>query len=149
VVTVGYALAALVLGPFSDRLGVGRVIVWASAVYGTGLLLSGLVSQWHSWYYVPLFVVSVAGGAVMTLAWALLFKLMPGHDEGAVSGLAVTTRGIGLLIGPPLVGAAIDLFRPVLDQTHGYAIVWPVVGLPILAVLPIVARLARAERDQS
>jgi DHA1 family multidrug resistance protein-like MFS transporter len=149
VVTVGYALAAVGLGPFADRLGVGRVILWASVVYGGGLLLAGLASQWHSWYYVPIFVVSVAGGTVMTLAWALLFKLMPGHDQGAAAGLAVTTRGVGLLVGPPVVGLAIDLFRPVLEQTQGYAIVWPAVSLPILVVVPIVARLARAERGLS
>ena len=35
----------------------------------------------------------------MTLAWGLLFKLMPPRDRGAVSGLAIMTKGVGLLIG--------------------------------------------------
>jgi len=149
VVTVGYALAAVVLGPFADRLGVGRVILVASVVYGVGLLLSGLASHWHSWYYLPVLIVSIAGGAVMTLAWALLFKVMPRNDQGAISGLAVMTRGIGLLLGPPLVGVAIDAFRPVLSQTEGYAIVWPAVALPVLAVIPLVVSLSRVERGMS
>ena len=149
VVTAGYALSAAVLGPFADRLGVGRVIFWASLVYGTGLTLAGLAEHWHAWYYVPILLVAIAGGTVMTLAWALLYKLMPGHDQGTVSALAVMTRGVGLLLGPPLVGLAIDLFGPVLEQTEGYAILWPAVGLPVLAVLPIVAGLARVERARS
>jgi hypothetical protein len=74
---------------------------------------------------------------------------MPGHDQGTVSAHAVMTRGVGLLLGPPLVGLAIDLFGPVLEQTEGYAILWPAVGLPVLAVLPIVAGLARVERARS
>ncbi len=36
----------------------------------------------------------------MTLAWGLLFKVMPPDDRGAVSGLAIMTKGVGLLGGP-------------------------------------------------
>jgi MFS family permease len=81
----------------------------------------------------------------MTLAWGLLFKLMPPHHRGAVSGLATTTKGLGLLLGAPLAGVAIDLARPYLSATDGYAIVWPVCAVPILAVIPIVYRLSLAE----
>ena len=44
----------------------------------------------------------------MTLAWGLLFKLMPPHERGAIAGLATTTKGLGLIIGPLVAGAAID-----------------------------------------
>ena len=40
----------------------------------------------------------------MTLAWGLLFKLMPRQHRGTISGLATTTKGIGLLIGPLIAG---------------------------------------------
>ena len=81
----------------------------------------------------------------MTLAWGLLFKLMPPEHRGAVSGLATTTKGLGLLLGAPVAGAAIDLARPILSSTDGYQILWPVCGLPILAAIPLVARMMRAE----
>jgi MFS family permease len=71
---------------------------------------------------------------------------MPPRDRGAVSGLALMTKGVGLLIGPPLVGLSVDLFRPYLESTQGYAVVWPAVAIPILAVLPLVTLLAEAER---
>jgi hypothetical protein len=70
---------------------------------------------------------------------------MPPQHRGAVSGLATTTKGLGLLLGAPIAGAAIDLARPFLDSTDGYAILWPVCGLPILAAIPLVYRMMRIE----
>ena len=146
VVTGGYVLAAAILGPFVDRLGLGRVLVLASVVYGAGLVGATFATQWHDWYYGVIAVVGLAGGTVMTLAWGLLYKLMPAHDEGATSALAIMTRGVGLLTGPPLVGVAIDAFRPVLESTDGYAVMWAVVGIPVLAGVPLLRTLARAEQ---
>ena len=81
----------------------------------------------------------------MTLAWGLLFKLMPAGDRGAVAGLATTTKGIGLVIGPLLAGACIDLLRGPLGETGGYQALWPILGIPILLVVPLVWSLMRAE----
>ncbi|MEZ5102802.1 MAG: MFS transporter [Thermoleophilia bacterium] len=149
VVTVGYAIAAVALGPFADRIGVGRVILVASTIYGLGLFGAGFATRWHDWYYAVVLVVAVAAGAVMTLAWALLFKVMPERDQGAATGLALATRGIGLLVGPPLVGLSIDWLEPLFEQTDGYGVVWPAVSLPVLAAVPLVARLARVERERT
>jgi MFS family permease len=147
VVAGGYVVAALVAGPLGDRFGLARVIFSASFLYGGGLLVAGAARQWHDWYYGAIFPVVVAGGIVMTLAWGLLFKLMPREHRGAISGLATTTKGLGLLLGAPLAGAAIDLARPFLSSTEGYAVLWPICGIPILAVIPLVARLSRAEPE--
>ena len=89
--------------------------------------------------------VAIAGGTVMTLAWGLLFKLMPAGERGAISGLATTTKGIGLVIGPLVAGAVIDILGPYLEDTDGYQALWPVLGIPILLAIPLVARLAPAE----
>jgi MFS family permease len=141
----GYVVAALVAGPVGDRLGLARVMLICALVYGTGLLGGGLASTWHAWYLPIVFLVAIAGGAVMTLAWGLLFKLMPASDRGAVSGLATWTKGVGLLIGPLAAGAAIDILAPYLDETEGYQVLWPILGLPILAVCPILASLIGPE----
>jgi MFS family permease len=145
-VAAGYIVAAAVSGPIGDRFGLARVIFVASVIYGTGLAGAGLAREWESWYLAVIFPVAIAGGSVMTLAWGLLFTLMPAEDRGAVSGLATTTKGIGLVIGPLLAGAVIDLLRPHLEHTDGYQALWPVLGVPILLVLPCVAVLIRAER---
>ncbi len=146
VVAGGYVVAAALSGLFADRFGLGNVILGASWVYGLGLLTAGFAQSWHSWYYPLIAPVAVAGGVVMTLSWGLLFKLMPEHDRGAVTGLATTTKGIGLVAGPLAAGVAIDAFGPVLESTGGYAALWPTVAIPVLAVIPIVTLLADAER---
>ena len=81
----------------------------------------------------------------MTQAWGLLFKLMPPRHRGAISGLATTTKGVGLIVGPLLAGGAIDLASPYLSSTDGYQVLWPACALPILAVIPLVGRLMRRE----
>jgi MFS family permease len=121
------------------------VIFYASFVYGGGLLVAGLAREWHDWYFGLIVVASVAGGTVMTLAWGLLFKLTPPQHRGAISGLATTTKGIGLLVGAPVAGIAIDLARPYLKATQGYQILWPLCALPILGAIPLVATLLRVE----
>jgi MFS family permease len=149
VVSGGYLVAALVAGRLGDRVGLAPVIVVASLVYGGGYMAGGLATQWHEWYLPVIFPVAIAGGIVMTLAWGLLFKLMPVQHRGAISGLATTTKGLGLLIGPLVAGAAIDILNPHLESTQGYQVLWPICGLPVLAVVPLVVRLIPVERRVS
>jgi MFS family permease len=147
-VAAGYMVAAVVAGRLGDRFGLARVIFFASFVYGSGYVVAGLAQEWHSWYFGAIVPVAMAGGTVMTLAWGLLFKLMPAEHRGAVSGLATTTKGFGLLLGAPLAGLAIDVSRPYFQSTDGYQILWPVCGLPILAAIPLVYRLIASEPER-
>ena len=144
-VTVGYMAAASVAGRFGDQFGLARVMWLCSIVYGLGLLGGGLAQTWHYWYLGLVLVVSVAAGAVMTLAWGLLFKLMPAQDRGAIAGLATTTKGLGLLVGVPLTGLAVDLLKPYLSATQGFQALWPILSLPVIAVIPLVVSLERVE----
>jgi MFS family permease len=144
-VATGYVVAALFAGRLGDRFGIARVIFFASFLYGGGFIVAGTATAWHDWYFGLIVPVAVAGGTVMTLAWGLLFKLMPVEHRGAVSGIATTTKGLGLLIGTPIAGVAIDLARPWLGATDGYQIVWPVCGTLILAATPLVYRMMRVE----
>ena len=142
----GYILAALWAGRIGDRFGLAKVIFFCSFLYGGGLVLGGLARHWHDWYLALMFPVAIAGGAVMTLAWGLLFKLMPPQHRGAIAGLATTTKGLGLIVGPIAAGAAIDLLSPYLRSTDGYQVLWPILGIPILAVIPLVAHMMRNEQ---
>ena len=103
-------------------------------------------TAWEGAFVVLVFLVSVAGGAVLTLAWGLLFQLMPDDERGTVAGLATTTKGLCLVIRPLAAGAAIDILGPTLESTEGYQVLWPVLSIPILLAIPLVARLARDER---
>lgn len=146
-VATGYVIAAVFSGRLGDRFGLARVIFFASFVYGTGFLLGGLAQTWHDWYFAAIVPVAVAGGTVMTLAWGLMYKLVPAQHRGAASGLATTTKGIGLCVGAPVAGLAIDLARPYLGATGGYQILWPICGLPILAAIPLLVPLIKIEDE--
>jgi MFS family permease len=146
-VAFGYVVAAASAARVSDRLGLARVIYVCSFVYGGGLLAGGFAQEWHDWYLGFMFPVTVAAGAVMTLAWGLLFKLTPPEHRGTVSGLATTTKGFGLIIGPIAAGAAMDIFGPYFDATNGYQLLWPILAIPILGVIPLVRRMDRVERS--
>ena len=145
----GYTFAAILAGPVGDRLGIARVVFWASIVYGAGLLIGGFAQTWHDYYYAIVFPVAVAGGMVMTLSWALLFKLMPAEQRGAVSGIATTTKGWALIAGPLLAGLLIDVLEPHLEATQGYQILWPFCAFLVLASIPIVGRVWRMEAETS
>jgi len=144
-VAVGYVIAAVFAGRLGDRFGLARVIFFASFVYGAGFLVAGLAQDWQDWYFGPIVAVSIAGGTVMTLAWGLMYKIVPVEHRGAASGLATTTKGIGLLIGAPVAGLAIDLAKPYLTETSGYQVLWPICGIPILAAIPLLVRLMEVE----
>lgn len=146
-VAAGYVVAAVFAGRLGDRFGLARVIFFASFVYGAGFLVAGLAQHWRSWYLGLIGLVSIAGGTVMTLAWGLLYKIVPVEYRGAASGLATTTKGIGLLVGAPLAGLAIDLARPYLDATSGYQVLWPFCGILILAATPLLVRLMEVEPE--
>jgi MFS family permease len=143
-VAVGYLIAAVVAGKLGERFGTARTILVAGAVYGVGLCGGGLPHAWHWVYLAVIAVVAIAAGIVMTLAWALLFELAGDADHASIAGLATTTKGLGLVLGPVLAGLAIDQSRGWLAATHGYQALWPTVGVPILLSLPVVAKLARA-----
>jgi MFS family permease len=145
-VASGYVIAAAWAGRVGDRLGLARVIYYCSFVYGAGLLAGGLAQHWHDWYLAAMFPVTIAAGAVMTLAWGLLFKVTPGEHRGTVAGLATTTKGLGLIIGPIAAGAAMDIFGRYLETTNGYQLLWPILGVPILAVIPLVRHMAQIEQ---
>jgi MFS family permease len=144
-VATGYVIAAIFAGRLGDRFGLARVIFVASFIYGSGFLVGGLAQQWHDWYFGLIVPVAVAGGTVMTLAWGLLYKIVPEEHRGAVSGLATTTKGIGILVGAPIAGLAIDLARPYFQATDGYQVLWPICGLPILLAIPLLVRLMEVE----
>jgi hypothetical protein len=58
--------------------------------------------------------------------------LAPAGSEGAAAGLLDFSRGVGVVLGPVVVGTAVGVFAPVFDSTAGYAVMWPVIGIPVL-----------------
>jgi ABC-type Fe3+/spermidine/putrescine transport system ATPase subunit len=59
---------------------------------------------------------------------------------------AAVTRGLGVVLGPIIVGVAVQAFHGTFPSTNGYAAMWPVIGIPVLATVLLLRTLEpRAE----
>jgi len=134
VVAVAYVAGAPLAARLAERYGIVSVLRVSSAVYGTGLLF-GVFATSLTPLLIGLPFVALAGAVTMTLPQALAFTVAPTGSEGAAAGLLDFSRGLGVVLGPIVVGAAIAAFASDLPSTHGYAAMWPVIGIPVLATL--------------
>jgi MFS family permease len=89
--------------------------------------------------------VALAGAIVLTLPHALAFTLAPDGSEGAAAGLQDFSRGVGVVLGPVVVGAVIGLSRSLFSSTHGYASMWLVIGVPVLLAAFLLKPLESAD----
>jgi MFS family permease len=131
VVAVAYVAGGPLAGWLADRYGLLRVLRLTSFVYGAGLLV-GVLPHSLPPLLIGLPVVALAGAVVLTLPQALAFTLAPAGSEGAAAGLQDFSRGVGVVLGPIVVGAAIGASKPVFGSTHGYASMWLVIGAAVL-----------------
>ena len=144
VVAVTYVIGAPIAGRLAERYGVVRVLRISSLVYGAGLIC-GVFASSLTPLLIGLPLVALAGSIVMTLPQTLAFLIVPAGSEGAAAGIQDFSRGIGVVLGPIAVGAAVQVFRAPLLSTHGYAAMWPVVGIPVLLSLIALGAIERRE----
>ena len=141
VVAVAYVAGAPIAGRLADRFGVAQVMLVAAAVYGCGLCIGTLPTSLGPMVFMLPFV-ALAGAILLTLPPALAFTLAPSGGEGAAAGLLDFSRGIGVVVGPVLVGALVTSTADGwFSATHGYAVMWPVIGVAVLLTLPILRTL--------
>jgi MFS family permease len=131
VVAVAYIVGAPLAGWLADRYGLVRVLRLTSVIYGAGLCV-GVVPDSLPPLLIGLPFVALAGAIVLTLPQALAFTLAPVGSEGAAAGLQDFSRGLGVVLGPIAVGAVVGASQTVFSSTHGYASMWPVIGVPVL-----------------
>jgi Na+/melibiose symporter-like transporter len=139
--------AAAAAGPLADRLDRNRVMRVSLWIYGIGLLVPLLTQSWPAIVAVPF--VAIGGGVIMALPYALLMPLMPEGAHGALTGYYSLSRGIGTLLGPIIGGVAVQLGQGLLSGTHGYAAVFAVCSLAILASIPLMRGLRGASEDRA
>jgi MFS family permease len=143
VVAVAYIAGAPLAGWLADRYGLLRTLRLTSWVYGSGLLIGALPRTLPP-LLVGLPVIALAGAVVLTLPQALAFTLAPTGSEGVAAGLQDFSRGVGVVLGPIAVGAAVGISQPVFESTHGYAAMWLIIGLPVLLAAVLLRPLEAA-----
>jgi MFS family permease len=132
VVAIGAVIGALVSGKLADRYGTGAVLCVALSVFGMGIAL-GTWSRSTILLGAAFPILALSAGAAVALPYALLMQLMESRHHGTMAGLYDVSSGVGTLLGPTITGVAIDLWRPHFASTHGYAAMWPVLSVSILA----------------
>jgi MFS family permease len=145
VVAVAYIVGAPIAGRAAERWGIVRVMSTAALVYGA-ILCAAVVPRTVTPMLILLPIGALAGAIVMTLPQALAFTLAPDSAQGAAAGLVDFSRGVGVVLGPVLVGAAISASDHFwfLKSTQGFAIMWAVIGIPNLLSLPLLRMLRPA-----
>ena len=146
VVAGAYVIAAFGAGRLADAVGVHRLMRVSVWVYGVGLLVGAGLSSFGS-FLIGLPLIALAGAVVMTLPYGILVGMTPAGAEGALSGLFGFSRALGAVLGPIVVGVAIDVLAPVFPATNGYGAMWIAIGAPILLSLPFLHALKTEEPE--
>lgn len=147
------AVAALILvgavtsGKIADRVGLASTMQSGLLVYGLALVVP-IVTTNHAALIAAAPFIAFGGGMTMTLSYAVLIPLMPRDMHGLLTGFYSMSRGIGLMLGPLLGGVAIEALHGTFSSTHGYAAVWIVTSVSLLASIPVL-RAMRTVRSSS
>ena len=148
----GVALVILIgagaTGKAGDKWGRIRVVKLALWGYGVGfLVLIFTTSRPVLAAAVPF--IAFGGGAVMTMAYAILMPLMPEGEHGALTGFYSLSRGVGITLGPILAGALIWFTRNgPFSGTQGFQAMWIVCAAAALTSIVFVRKLEHAEDDR-
>jgi hypothetical protein len=140
-VGLGNVVLQIPLGLLSDRMRDRRHLLAACAAIGlVGMLALPLIAE--SWYASAalLFVWGGVVAGLYTVGLAHLGSRLSGRDLASANAAFVLCYGVGMLVGPQMLGLGMDIF-----DTHGFAYVLAVffVGYIGLAM----TRLARGSRS--
>jgi MFS family permease len=148
----GVALVILVgagvAGKLGDRFGRVRVVAIALVFYGLGFIVPALTTS-KALIGAAMPFIALGGGAVMTMAYAILMPLMPEDEHGLLTGFYSVSRGLGIVMGPILAGLAISLTsNGPFSATHGFQAMWIVCSAASLLSLLFVRQLRQQREDR-
>jgi MFS family permease len=146
--TAAYLLTAVALGNVALQIPIGllsdridrRLVLLASGLSGlAGAALLPVVAANGAAFFAVLFVWGGLIGALYTVGLAHLGARFSGGDLVSANAAFVILYNVGLVLGPPLVGAGMDAAPP-----HGFA--WTLAAFCALYVAVIAGRLAGDRR---
>jgi MFS family permease len=141
-------IAAGVVGKLGDRFGRIRVARIALIAYGVGFIVPAVTTT-KPIIATAIPFIAFGGGAVMTLAYAILMPLMPEDEHGLLTGFYSVSRGLGIIAGPIIAGVVISLTSSgVFKATHGFQAVWIVCAVAALLSLLFLRKLREAGEDR-
>lgn len=104
---IAAAVAALVVGPMSDRVGRGRFLVLSGVVFGFGSVL--VVAAESIWVFVAARIVTgAAAGVISALTVAAIADLVPYERRGRVMGWVAVAYFAAPILGVPFAAFVAD-----------------------------------------
>jgi Na+/melibiose symporter-like transporter len=137
---------AAVAGRLAERFGTRRVVRWTALAYGAPMIVPFLFDD--AALLAPMIpIISASAGVMMALPYAMLIPMMPRAGHGLLTGVYSMSRGVGIVLGPLLAGAAIEGQRALGTPlgTVPYSALWLVAGLLLLASVPLLGRMTAHE----
>ncbi|HUG38951.1 MAG TPA: MFS transporter [Longimicrobiales bacterium] len=146
VIVAGIGIGAVVLGTLGDRYGHAKLLAVGGTVTGVSMT-AGIFVRDVPGAVVLLLCAGLGAATILTLAYPLYARLIGEKGVGRDTGLYIVTMGIGRIVAPVLIGAAIDLARPMMPETRGYPVMWPIAGgLTLLGILALARAMMFARR---
>lgn len=97
---LAYAVAALVFGPLSDRVGRRKMILWGTFAFGLFSLLCGVA--WNFWTLFLFRALSgFAAAATAPQVWASVGDWIPYEKRGKAVGIIAAALSVSQIIGVP------------------------------------------------
>ncbi|MBX6364528.1 MAG: MFS transporter [Gemmatimonadetes bacterium] len=125
---VGLAVGSYVVGLLGDRFDRRRLLQLGGAITGVAML-GGFFVRTLPGAIGLLLVAGVGAAALVALPYPLFTSLIGETAIGRYTGLYILSVGLGRIVSPMLVGAAIDLGAQWLPALKGYPFMWPMAGL--------------------
>lgn len=129
------------LGLISDRMDRRTLLALCAALGALGSLVLPFMPVDQVGFFVVVFLATGVVGSLYTVGLAYLGASFHGADLAAANAAFVMCYSIGLIIGPPAAGLAMDVYNP-----YGFAFAIAVM-LGAYAVLAAASLLARRARD--
>jgi MFS family permease len=149
VIVGGLGLGALVVGRLGDRVGHARLLGAGALITGVAMVLGFFVRDVPSAVALLLFS-GLGAAALIALAYPLYASLTGDRGIGQDTGLFIMMSGVGRIVSPILMGAAIDVGRVAVPDHMGYPLMWPIAGgFTLLGVLALARAMTHARRERA
>lgn len=128
---VSLAIGSLILGRLGDKYS-RNILMQIGTGIGTVAMFAGVFMRTEAFALVLLIVAGFGMAAIVALGYPLFASVVGDENPAANTGVFVMSVGIGRIVAPILVGAAIDMGRPIFPAERGYPMMWLLAGILML-----------------
>lgn len=110
---LGNVVLLIPIGFISDRFRNKRYPLITCAVIGfIGTAFIPVIAHYHLFLSIDLFILGGVSAGLYTIGLSQIGSRLKGHDLAAANSAFIFCYGIGMLVGPTMIGTAMDLFHP-------------------------------------